>query len=195
MTAASSATATSVYVIAMDGSQLVKIGYTAGNPVQRMAGLQTGLPVALSLLWHREGSRALESALHARFAEHRVRGEWFDLSPLGDPVKQVEQAVAAIEAAASADDEPWPVTMWVPYDGDLPYYLVPREAITGRCACGHQAGTHGWSRGRPGGCCGEQPYRGMWFFDTNPCDCPQFDDSPSTIRRYSRMRGVEAASV
>ena len=31
-------------------------------------------------MWQKEGGRALESFLHKRFADKRLRGEWFDLS-------------------------------------------------------------------------------------------------------------------
>ncbi|MFD0449326.1 GIY-YIG nuclease family protein [Streptomyces indonesiensis] len=79
------------YLVGMEGSPLVKIGFTSGDPKKRLASLQTGQPMKLSLLWSSEGDH--ESALHHRFAPHRVRGEWFDLTPLGDPVQVVEDAI------------------------------------------------------------------------------------------------------
>ncbi|MEV6131766.1 GIY-YIG nuclease family protein [Streptomyces violaceusniger] len=79
------------YLVGMEGSPLVKIGFTSGDPKKRLASLQTGQPMKLSLLWSSEGNH--ESALHHRFAPHRVRGEWFDLTPLGDPVQVVEDAI------------------------------------------------------------------------------------------------------
>lgn len=78
------------YVIGAEGSPLVKIGRTTGRPEQRLAALQTGQPSTLSLLWHCEGDH--ETALHRKFAAHRVRGEWFDLTPLGDPAEVVRAA-------------------------------------------------------------------------------------------------------
>ncbi|MEU9796431.1 GIY-YIG nuclease family protein [Streptomyces sparsogenes] len=79
------------YLVGMEGSPLVKIGFTSGNPKKRLASLQTGQPMKLWLLWSSDGNH--ESALHRRFAQHRVRGEWFDLTPLGDPVQVVKDAI------------------------------------------------------------------------------------------------------
>ncbi|GGU62509.1 GIY-YIG nuclease family protein [Streptomyces lavendofoliae] len=83
-----------IYVIGVEGSQVVKIGL-GGNPQERLGQLQTGNPHELLLLWVHEGGRALESHLHATFLEYRVRGEWFDLSPLGDATQAVKDAVRA----------------------------------------------------------------------------------------------------
>jgi hypothetical protein len=93
------AKAASTYLLGLDGSPLVKIGHTTASPKARMAHLQTGLPMQLSLLWSCEGD--FESDLHVHFAAYRVRGEWFDLTPLGDPVDVVKAAVGEIEASRS----------------------------------------------------------------------------------------------
>lgn len=84
----------STYVIGIEGSPLVKIGYTSVKPRERCQALQTGLPFDLTLLWSTPGE--YETRLHDMFAEHRVRGEWFDLTPLGDPLQVVQSAVAEI---------------------------------------------------------------------------------------------------
>ncbi|MFF5473368.1 GIY-YIG nuclease family protein [Streptomyces achromogenes] len=84
------------YLIGMEGSSSVKIGYTSTNPRKRLAGLQTGQPMLLSLLWSCPGN--YEADLHARFSSYHQRGEWFDLSPLGDSVEVVKAAVAEMEA-------------------------------------------------------------------------------------------------
>ena len=86
----------STYLLGVDGSPLVKIGHTTASPKSRMASLQTGLPMKLSLLWSYEGD--FEAALHLHFAPYRVRGEWFDLTPLGDAIDVVKAAVGEIEA-------------------------------------------------------------------------------------------------
>lgn len=89
----------STYVIGIEGSPLVKIGYTSVKPQERRGALQTGLPFELTLLWSAPGD--FESQLHDMFAEHRVRGEWFDLTPLGDPVRVVRSAVRQIRAQSA----------------------------------------------------------------------------------------------
>jgi hypothetical protein len=86
------------YLISVDDSQTVKIGI-AKDPKARMATLQTGHPMKLSLLWTFDGD--YERELHEAFARLRVRGEWFDLGRLGgDPVQAVRAVVAAIEDRA-----------------------------------------------------------------------------------------------
>lgn len=91
----------STYVIGIEGSPLVKIGYTSVKPHERCQALQTGLPFDLTLLWSTRGD--FETQLHDMFAEHRVRGEWFDLTPLGDPVQVVRSAVQQIRVQSAID--------------------------------------------------------------------------------------------
>ncbi|MGV9893002.1 GIY-YIG nuclease family protein [Streptomyces tendae] len=85
-----------IYVIGTEDSDLVKIGYTSGNPHTRLAQLQTGQPQQLYLLWTCDGDRGLERALHTRFAPYRSRGEWFDLTHLGDPRKAIRDAAGEL---------------------------------------------------------------------------------------------------
>lgn len=87
----------STYLLGIDGSPLVKIGITTVSPKSRMAALQTGLPMQLVLLWFREGD--FEADLHVHFDAYRVRGEWFDLSSLGNPIDVVKAAAGEIEAS------------------------------------------------------------------------------------------------
>jgi hypothetical protein len=86
------------YVLGIEGAQPVKIGYTGGEPSERLRALQTGLPFELTLLWSTPGD--FESQLHDMFAEYRVRGEWFDLTSLGDPVQVVRSTVRQIRLHA-----------------------------------------------------------------------------------------------
>lgn len=86
------------YLIKAEGSPLVKIGF-ASNPKKRLASLQTGQPMTLSLLWSTPGN--YEDALHEAFADRRVRGEWFDLEAIGDPVAVVQAVVAGLEATSA----------------------------------------------------------------------------------------------
>jgi hypothetical protein len=70
-----------IYFIAGEGCDTVKIGFTAdagvGGALNRMAALQVGSPVRLSLLFCTTGSQGNERALHRRFASFRSHGEWF----------------------------------------------------------------------------------------------------------------------
>jgi hypothetical protein len=79
------------YLIGAEHTHLVKIGHTTLDPQRRLAALQTGQPMTLSLLWSTTGK--YERELHRRFAAYRVRGEWFDLTSFGDPVETVQRAV------------------------------------------------------------------------------------------------------
>lgn len=54
----------------------IKIGISA-RLRQRVTSLQTVVPYGLGEVWYTEGGRALEKALHTKFAPHRLPGEWF----------------------------------------------------------------------------------------------------------------------
>jgi hypothetical protein len=84
-----------VYLLGADGLDLVKIGTTT-DVDRRVRTMQTGLPLTLSVLWTCEGGRELERALHDKFRVHNRRGEWFDLTSLGDPVAVVSEAVRGL---------------------------------------------------------------------------------------------------
>lgn len=81
------------YVIAADGSPLVKIGQ-AVDVAHRLMNLQSGSPVRLYVLATFEGrdGRALERQLHRELAHARKHGEWFDLG--ADPLAVVTALVA-----------------------------------------------------------------------------------------------------
>jgi hypothetical protein len=68
-----------IYFVQPEGRPLVKIGY-ARCVRSRLADLQTYSPDKLVLLGVVAGGPARETALHARFAHLRVRGEWFRLT-------------------------------------------------------------------------------------------------------------------
>ncbi|WP_077801834.1 GIY-YIG nuclease family protein [Streptomyces sp. JHA26] len=75
-----------------EDSPQTKIGRTTGTLKARMTQFQTSHHAKLLPLLDVEGD--YEGALHKRFADYRVRGEWFDLTPLGSPVKVVIDALA-----------------------------------------------------------------------------------------------------
>ena len=60
-----------------DEGRVVKIGFTANDPIARLAGLQTGSPMPLKLWAFVGGDLALEAALHSAFAPLNSHGEWF----------------------------------------------------------------------------------------------------------------------
>jgi len=68
-----------IYAIEANRGQ-VKIGMAA-EPRQRLSGLQTGSPIELTLLaaGAAEEPKAAEKELHRRYADDRIRGEWFRL--------------------------------------------------------------------------------------------------------------------
>lgn len=69
---------TFVYFIGNERRRLVKIG-TSDAPGSRLITLQAGTVDELRLLALVPGDERYEAALHARFAEFRVGGEWFSL--------------------------------------------------------------------------------------------------------------------
>lgn len=68
-----------IYFIACEPMDAVKIGFTASNPMARLANLQTGCPAPLKLLAYVQGSIAEEQRLHSAFWTLRIQGEWFRL--------------------------------------------------------------------------------------------------------------------
>lgn len=70
-----------VYVLrAEDGSRRYKIGHSR-RPIARATELGTKLPFPVTLLCvvQSDDMQGLEDALHERFAESRLEGEWFEL--------------------------------------------------------------------------------------------------------------------
>lgn len=82
------------YLVGVEDSPQTKIGRTTSTLKSRMAQLQTSHHARLLPLLDVEGD--YEGPLHARFAAYRVRGEWFDLTPLGDPATVVIDALAEL---------------------------------------------------------------------------------------------------
>lgn len=55
----------------------IKIGFTAGEPSQRIAKLQTGCPWPIEIVAAVPGTTAEEARLHQIFTGLRTEGEWF----------------------------------------------------------------------------------------------------------------------
>ena len=67
-----------IYMAQVQGAEgPVKIGLTSGDPAARMSELQVASPWEVSLIRLIPGPRILERALQHRFADNRMRGEWF----------------------------------------------------------------------------------------------------------------------
>ena len=69
-----------VYFIAAE-NDAVKIGYVGWDVWGRLRSLGNSHYRELRLLGVMEGGRELERSLHARFADERIRHEWFRPSP------------------------------------------------------------------------------------------------------------------
>jgi hypothetical protein len=69
-----------IYFIACPGANAVKIGTTTNRVYERLNQAQVNCPLELELLAAHDGGYVEEAALHLRFADQRIRGEWFRLS-------------------------------------------------------------------------------------------------------------------
>lgn len=67
-----------VYFIEATESRRIKIGFTAGAPVDRMKQLQTGQPERLRIVATVPGDKSDERELHRMFAASNITGEWFE---------------------------------------------------------------------------------------------------------------------
>lgn len=86
-----------IYFIGCDGH--VKIGITAGKVEKRLKTMSTGHYSELTILATIHGvDGALEIELHQRFAQHRVRGEWFKLCP------EIEAFIERVRAGTWRDE-------------------------------------------------------------------------------------------
>lgn len=67
----------SVRLYAIQGAELVKLGITSKSIKVRLADLQVGSPVPLTVLGHVNTYPQLEPSLHSCLVAHRNHGEWF----------------------------------------------------------------------------------------------------------------------
>lgn len=75
------------------GDGRVKIGYTARDPYERLANLQTSNSNKLYLLASCPGTMKQEQELHKRFAHARVAGEWFNITTeLGQLISEISKS-------------------------------------------------------------------------------------------------------
>jgi hypothetical protein len=68
----------------------VKIGFTDGNPIDRLSAIQVSCPFGLELIGSIQGDQKKEAALHLQFDHLRIRGEWFrEASELTSEIDQL----------------------------------------------------------------------------------------------------------
>lgn len=83
---------------------MVKIGMTS-NPRARLAGLQTGSPLQLSIVHRRSvptpRARTAEKRIHHTLRAHRAHGEWFSC-PIPKAIAEIDRT-ALREEQAHAD--------------------------------------------------------------------------------------------
>jgi hypothetical protein len=65
-----------VYLVSMENTPYVKIGYS-GNIQKRRRALSTGSPEPVRIVCEIECSREYEKLLHKQFEKYRKNGEWF----------------------------------------------------------------------------------------------------------------------
>lgn len=74
-----------IYFIQAGSQGAIKIGW-AKDPAKRIRTLQTSQHQKLKMLGAIPGTLKDEQALHRRFADARLNGEWFDRSKVGGQV-------------------------------------------------------------------------------------------------------------
>lgn len=70
-----------VYFVRAGADGPIKIGFTAGDVLRRIAGLRTACPSELIPLGTIDGDERCERDLHRRFSSARITGEWFSPEP------------------------------------------------------------------------------------------------------------------
>jgi hypothetical protein len=72
-----------VYIAWLEGTNLLKIGYSSSNAQNRVRNWSTGSPGQVIVVKEIGGTKRLEQELHARYAENRIEAsgrEWFKAS-------------------------------------------------------------------------------------------------------------------
>lgn len=80
-----------IYFVAFAEGGPIKIGFTS-NFEYRLQHLQTSCPYELTVLARVEGTTADERQMHRQFADHQIRGEWFE--PHADILAEIERLAA-----------------------------------------------------------------------------------------------------
>jgi hypothetical protein len=92
-----------VYFVFSVVANAVKVGQSE-TPWRRLRSLQVGHPGELRMLAMQNGGESLERALHGRFKEYRLTGEWFRYE---GEVKDYIDELTAIPGAGIEEDPQW----------------------------------------------------------------------------------------
>ena len=112
-----------IYFATAREASAVKIGYS-GDPHIRMTEVQVGCPFKVKLEAVLPGTLADERALHGRFSDARLNGEWFRITPF-------------IEAIIAANPPPAPPVVEEP---DAPFSKLAEEFRVTRAALAERLG-------------------------------------------------------
>jgi hypothetical protein len=111
-----------MYFVRDEAMQAIKIGYTEGDPEERVRQLQTGNAGKLTLLHQMPGTRKDENYWHTHFAYARIGGEWFRPEP--ELLKAIEDHKASKNGrgGALAGPKPFEPPFWTRYS---PHHEFP----------------------------------------------------------------------
>jgi hypothetical protein len=117
-----------IYFIQMGEDGPVKIG-TGVDPVQRMYNLQPGNPRALRLRYIVPGDYAVETALHRRFTDFRLLGEWCRGTRRTRRSGQLARSPASSERQPMpSEPKAGPPARLIDPDGEGAYFLSDDES-------------------------------------------------------------------
>jgi hypothetical protein len=103
-----------VYFIAQGEGGPIKIGYTTKKATWRLSELQVASPQPLVLLAVIQGDREVEVELHTRFADLRIRGEWFERGDaLMDFIEDTSSYAVLYEMRQAGLDRPESAPEWL----------------------------------------------------------------------------------
>jgi hypothetical protein len=89
------------YVYFLRAGNTVKIGFST-NLRQRQEKLRNGNSFPVFICKYVKGCRSVERSFHKRFAEYRLRGEWFDLR--GSLAKYLERHFRPVDLPDPMND-------------------------------------------------------------------------------------------
>jgi hypothetical protein len=90
----------SVYFAVCREANAVKIGSSL-DPFGRLPEIQLGCPLPITIEAVRPGNSEQEFELHRRFADDRIRGEWFRITPMIEAI----MAASPVSSQTNAADQ------------------------------------------------------------------------------------------